>query len=737
MPESRERVLIVDDEAAVLEVCMRVLRRRGFEVTGANNGRRALEHFAQESFDLILSDIKMPDLDGLELLRQVKKSHPDTPVVLITGYGSMETAMEAVRFGAGGFLLKPFHAPELVHAVEEAMAKSRLWRENVRLQALVPLLEASRSLMGQVEMADLARLIVRLATEVLPADQAWLLDQASQPAPSELAYAGPKRQPDIESASRLARAARGTGTDVASANATLLRHLGLSDAFVVALGGDEPASELLVFGRQEGHEPFGEGDMEALGIFAGQAATALQNAHLFQQTRNYAENLEEMVQVRTRELVESEAQVRQLYETSRQLHISLDLDLVVENMLALAIAASSAALGRMQTISPDGETHRVQQGEFWDAEEAEEAFSAHVLDQIAVSRKVIAIGSVTKGDASVSGATGSALALPLTQDGDLQAILVLRHPEPNRFSVEHRDLLIPICDRAAALIANARVFRQTTERLAQAYEELEERAEQLEMTTQQLVRADRLAIIGQLAAGISHEMGNIIAPLQVYADLLQSAQPGAPDHANYVEQIQRITERARTILRQFTDFARKDTLRSVAVDVRTVLDQSISLMRYSLNRKGIMLEMDLPASSLLVNMDPGQLEQVFVNVIVNAIDAMPGGGSLHVRIAAHRRADLTSTGGYVEIRFRDTGVGIEPENLARVFEPFFTTKDVGKGTGLGLFICYGIIERHHGSIDIESQPGKGTTMIIRLPRSGDRTLGQSSRESGGEEAENA
>lgn len=124
------------------------------------------------------------------------------------------------------------------------------------------------------------------------------------------------------------------------------------------------------------------------------------------------------------------------------------------------------------------------------------------------------------------------------------------------------------------------------------------------------------------------------------------------------------------------------------------------------------LDDDLPC----VHADPGQLEQVFTNIIVNAIDAMSQQGALEVTTRAAFNAPGEAQ--YAEILFADSGCGITPENLERVFEPFFTTKEVGKGTGLGLFICYGIIEKHGGTIDIESKLGKGTTLKIRLPISG-------------------
>jgi len=423
--------------------------------------------------------------------------------------------------------------------------------------------------------------------------------------------------------------------------------------------------------------------------------------------------LEEMVDERTTELRESEAQVRRLYEASRKLHSSLDFDQVIGDVLALALSVAGAKGAVLTAFDPMERVYRkTQRGEVGELE----ALASTLTQDILSRKEALLVADIASegrwGDQDVA-CQGAALALPLLQDEQVLAVLTLWHPEKNRFVAEHLELLLPVCSQAAAVLANARLFQEVSARLDKAYTEIQERARQLEMTTQQLMRAGKMALMGQLAAGISHELGNIIAPLQVYADLLAGCKPGDADYTTYSRHIQTITERGRQILRQFTDFARKDQGQRRHIDLSSLAERSLNMLDYFLRRKAIALHRDYAPDLPTVYGDPGQLEQVFTNIIVNAIDAMPEEGELHVTTRTVRGSSADAQ--YVEVLFTDTGCGIAPENLERVFEPFFTTKEVGKGTGLGLFISYGIIERHGGSIDIESKLGKGTTLKIRLP----------------------
>ncbi len=252
--------------------------------------------------------------------------------------------------------------------------------------------------------------------------------------------------------------------------------------------------------------------------------------------------------------------------------------------------------------------------------------------------------------------------------------------------------------------------------LARTYAERRKKATQLEMTTRQLIRAERLATIGQLAAGLAHDLGNVLTPLGMYAALLLANwdQLGE-ENADYVERIQEISNRVSKVLRQLIDFSRGDSGVREAIVVEDVIDGTLTMLDYMLIGKNIIVERAYQSETAYVRADLGLLEQVFTNLIVNAADAVTGGGKLTVTTRLIRGSESPTDQRYLEIVFADTGTGIASQNLDRIFEPFYTTKKRGKGTGLGLFVSYGIIEKHGGPIDVASELGVGTSFTIRLP----------------------
>jgi len=274
-------------------------------------------------------------------------------------------------------------------------------------------------------------------------------------------------------------------------------------------------------------------------------------------------------------------------------------------------------------------------------------------------------------------------------------------------------------DELSRLRAELEASRQQSLRyardLARTYAERRKKATQLEMTTRQLIRAERLATIGQLAAGLAHDLGNVLTPLGMYAALLLTNRDQlSEENAGYVEQIKEIANRMGKMLRQLIDFSREEGGAKEAIVVEEVIDGTLSMLDYMLTGKNITVERAYQSETAHVRADPGLLEQVFTNLIVNAADAMTEGGKLTVTIRL-MRAESSTDQRYLEIVFEDTGGGIAGQDLDRIFEPFYTTKERGKGTGLGLFVSYGIIEKHGGTIDVASELGVGTCFTIRLP----------------------
>ncbi|HUT33321.1 MAG TPA: cache domain-containing protein [Planctomycetota bacterium] len=234
-----------------------------------------------------------------------------------------------------------------------------------------------------------------------------------------------------------------------------------------------------------------------------------------------------------------------------------------------------------------------------------------------------------------------------------------------------------------------------------------------EQTRLQLTRSERLASVGRLAAGVAHEINNPLTGVLTFAHLLHDTAPEGSQERKDLETILEATLRCKDIVRGLLNFSRQNEPQKRLANLNEVLRSALNLTRNQARIHQVaVVEGFAPALPLLV-IDPNQIQEVAVNGIVNAIDAMPDGGQITVR----SRAVEVNGAPWTEFEIADTGCGIPPENLDRVFDPFFTTKQTGKGTGLGLAVSYGIVTEHGGQIRIASEVGHGATLTVRLPAS--------------------
>ncbi len=224
---------------------------------------------------------------------------------------------------------------------------------------------------------------------------------------------------------------------------------------------------------------------------------------------------------------------------------------------------------------------------------------------------------------------------------------------------------------------------------------------------QRLVQADKLSSIGLLAAGVAHEVNTPLAVISTYAQMLAKQVADDSQKSLILEKIAKQTFRASEIVNSLLNFSRTSTTSYGGVSVNKVLQETLSLLEHQLTKSGIQIHIDLDPEMPLVHGNSGKLQQVFLNLFLNARDAMGMGGTLEVRSWAE------GLGARVEVS--DTGHGIAPENLHRIYDPFFTTKGAKKGTGLGLSVTYGIIQEHGGSIEVSNRRGGGATFRVELP----------------------
>jgi PAS domain S-box-containing protein len=231
---------------------------------------------------------------------------------------------------------------------------------------------------------------------------------------------------------------------------------------------------------------------------------------------------------------------------------------------------------------------------------------------------------------------------------------------------------------------------------------------------EQLQQREKLSSIGLLAAGVAHEINTPLTGVSSYTQMLLGMFATHDPKHKLLEKIHRQTERASGIINNLLNFSRTGNVTEFGeVDLNHVLDDTLQLLEPQLRQSQVEIARDYEDDLPRVYGNPGKLQQVFTNLLLNARDALPAGGRITLRTA--------SDGDTVSVHVADTGIGIAPENVARIYDPFYTTKGVGRGTGLGLAVSYGIVQEHSGHISVESAPGRGTTFHITLPTARNRT----------------
>ena len=240
--------------------------------------------------------------------------------------------------------------------------------------------------------------------------------------------------------------------------------------------------------------------------------------------------------------------------------------------------------------------------------------------------------------------------------------------------------------------------------------ELDLKNEEVQAITQQLWQMSKMATMGELAASIAHELNNPLTTVSLRAESLAAQIPSDNLKQRSLRIISQEVERMGTLVKNLLDFSRRSQLQVSNIDVCRELENTLELIYYQFRKNRISVRRDYMPELQLIHADSRELQQLFINLFTNASDAMPKGGTLTIRVyEEHADTDC------VAIDIIDTGMGIQPDDLAKVMDPFFTTKPKGKGTGLGLSICRRIVQEHHGLIIITSEVDKGTTVSLKLP----------------------
>jgi len=310
----------------------------------------------------------------------------------------------------------------------------------------------------------------------------------------------------------------------------------------------------------------------------------------------------------------------------------------------------------------------------------------------------------------------AAIIVPIFTKDQLRGLMLISPKRSGEsFSPEDIKLLEIISQQAGVAIENARL-----------YQTLQQQMEALKHSqTQQLIQSAKLASIGELATNVAHEINNPLTSILGFTTLILDDMEDNDPHKKDLKIIQSEAIRSRDIVRNLLDFARKRGTKKELVEINPLIQKILNLLRHQAEILNIVLREEYAPDLPTIIVDADQLKQVFVNLMKNAFDAMPNGGTLTVTTLAQgfsgkapqsdfRPPETAFPNKMIELRFQDTGEGIAKEHLSKIFDPFFTTKEE-VGTGLGLAVTYGIIERHGGRIEVFSEVGIGTTFVIKLP----------------------
>jgi PAS domain S-box-containing protein len=623
-PLDAARILVVDDELGPRE-SLRMLLKPSYQIQTADSGRAALDQIPAYRPDIVILDIKMPELDGLEVLRRIKRIDPAIEVVMITAYASLETVRMALTHGAFEYLIKPFSRQDLEDVVRRALG-----RRHAELGArgqVAKLVEEMRRLATKTrELEEAAR---REALEPsLRVTQLSILREIARTFVGQLEY-------QAISTAVTGQLHNALGYDMV-AIAPTAPVTGAGDARVVTCAirdAEGPLGWLVVDNRASGRA-VDPRERELLEMLSEYLAIALRNARLYGQIADTKRSLEQLVASAGDAIIT----------------VAADDRIGGWNPAAertFGIAAEQALGRRIIDLLPEPD-YRAARGRL--AEGAErEAFE--VVRQFGGSR-VLTLAVTLSGLRKRGGGLDGVIAIV-------------------------RDI--------------------TTEREIEG----------------QLHQSEKLTALGQLAGGIAHDFNNLLQAILGYAQLMKQN----PTNAELIERSLTVVESAAMdgseTVRRIQQFARlRPDEQFVQVEINQIVQDAVAITRprweenIARESRALELRLDLQADALMQGR-PAALSEVLTNLILNAMDAMPTGGTLTI-------ATRHTPGRDVRVTVSDTGVGMPETIRQRIFEPFYSTKGEA-GSGLGLSMAYSIVRRHGGEIHVDSEPGAGTTFALTFP----------------------
>ncbi|MBI3085465.1 MAG: GAF domain-containing protein [candidate division NC10 bacterium] len=746
-------VLVVDDEPIIRQLYADLLAEHGYQVLIARNAKEGIATVIGGSIDVILMDIVMPEMTGLEALEAIKRIAPEMPVIMVTSHPTSENAIAALKLGACDFLSKGFQPQDLLLSIQRAVERRKLVLENRRLleglqdkvQEFTTLTEVGHTLNSTLNLDELLGLAMRKAQEVLKAEASslMLIDEETDELYFRVALG---ERGDAVKEARL-KIGQGIAGWVAQKGEPLLvpdvqedprfyRNLDQQSGFrtksilcVPIQAKGKTIGVVEVINRADGGE-FQEKDIALLSAIAAQAGIAIQNARLYGETER--QNVE----------------LSFLLQSSQELLSPLDPDTIFSRITAKLLEVIPAARTGIILLEDD-EVGRIAAGSIdarrlprqrCGAGKIQLALYPEIQEVLRTGRPM-AISDVwthplTAGVRDLLRAIGlrSLLVTPMLDQGRVFGVITVAQFDLRRpFSTNEIRLCQTLANQASIGVANARL-----------YQELREQSEQLE-------RASRYK--SEFLANMSHELRTPLNSIIGFSDLLQHRLVGSltEKQERYVTNIHVSGKHLLNLISDILDLAKVEAGKLVLylqpMSVAETLEDGLVIVQGLATQRNQTIQAEIEKDLAPLEADPVRFKQILFNLLSNAIKFTPDGGTIAIRarrvpgIAEHpqgtrsRNAGLSATdtppqsairnpqseiGECLELRVTDSGMGIRAEDLPRLFHEFVqldaTASKRHEGTGLGLALTRRLVELHGGRIWAESQgEGRGSTFMFLLP----------------------
>ena len=678
------KILIVDDEDEIRELLSVELERHGFVVATAESGKECLKKIKDEKYDLVLLDLQMPKMSGLQTLVEIKKSSVDLEVIMMTSNATVTTAVESIKIGAYDYILKPFDFDELKNKIEKCLEREFVERQKILV------VDDEPSTAGFLK--DL--LTLEKFKVIVAEDGKTAIEKAKE------------FQPDLIILDIMLPGMNGWEVAGVLKNDTKTAHIP-----IIILTANRTTIKDEITSLQLGIEDYITRPCDT-GILLGRIKNILYRT-------DKIKDLKETVAV---------------YEITEAVSSLMELNELLNLILKLAVEISDSDGGSLLIYDSKNNEFEIKAicGDF-----KENIVGKHIkageriIGTLNKEKKPVLIHGHLKEDPRFShlqeyNGVKSAVVLPMVVKGELVGYINLkRTKKEKRFSVRETNFLSVFASQSAFAIENASLHDQ----IKKHSEELEQKVQE---RTRQLLMTEKLRTMGQVATNVAHEFKNYLSIIKMSAQYCLMKLPLDEKVKKQLSTILENEELAYQSVKNLSTFAKPEEISFQPQPVGDILDDACRFLEIKFRQQKIKLNKKYNGNMPNVLIDRTYIQSVFMNLLINSLQATGTGGEITITAKCLTEQNVILNGAkrneesrdssaspqndkerFVEITITDTGCGIPEDKLASIFEPFFTTKM--DGSGLGLAIAKQIVEYHHGRIDVKSEQGKGTAVVVSLP----------------------